>query len=114
LLISNAENSVQDAVPVSLKGSEESLSIEWSDGLRQQIRWSRLRDACPCATCRQKQSEPPPLLNILSPQEAAPVRAVSMRPVGHYAYQISFTDGHNTGIYEFDLLRRLGGGPDLG
>jgi DUF971 family protein len=31
-----------------------------------------------------------------------------MEPVGHYAYSIQFSDGHNTGIYTLDLLRSLG------
>jgi DUF971 family protein len=31
-----------------------------------------------------------------------------MTPVGQYAYNIAFTDGHDTGIYPFDLLLRLG------
>jgi DUF971 family protein len=31
-----------------------------------------------------------------------------MVPVGNYAYRIEFSDGHSTGIYTLDLLRRLG------
>jgi DUF971 family protein len=30
-----------------------------------------------------------------------------MKPVGYYAYTIAWSDGHNTGIYTFDLLRSL-------
>ncbi|MEE3220467.1 MAG: gamma-butyrobetaine hydroxylase-like domain-containing protein, partial [Planctomycetota bacterium] len=29
-------------------------------------------------------------------------------PVGNYAYSIKFSDGHDTGIFQFDLLRELG------
>jgi DUF971 family protein len=28
--------------------------------------------------------------------------------VGHYAYTIRFSDGHDTGIYTFELLQELG------
>ena len=31
-----------------------------------------------------------------------------MRPVGNYAYNIAFSDGHNTGLYTFELLTALG------
>jgi DUF971 family protein len=31
-----------------------------------------------------------------------------MKPIGNYAYAIQFSDGHDTGIYTFELLRRLG------
>jgi DUF971 family protein len=31
-----------------------------------------------------------------------------MKPVGNYAYTIAFSDGHDTGIYTFELLRELG------
>jgi DUF971 family protein len=37
-----------------------------------------------------------------------------MKPVGNYAYAISFSDGHDTGIYTIEYLRELGDqiGPD--
>ena len=31
-----------------------------------------------------------------------------MKPVGNYAYTVAFSDGHNTGIFSFDLLLQLG------
>ena len=71
----------------------------------------QLRDECPCATCRELRSLPPKpaeLLPVLSPAEARPLTLLSMKPVGHYAYSIGFSDGHDTGIYTFDLLRELG------
>jgi DUF971 family protein len=94
----------------SLKGDREALLLAWSDGLVHRIPWRKLRESCPCATCRQKRAEPAPTFNILSPEEAAPVRATGMYPVGNYAYQIDFSDGHKTGIYSLELLRELGEG----
>jgi DUF971 family protein len=35
------------------------------------------------------------------------VRPVAIRPVGRYAIQIDWSDGHTTGIYPFDRLRSL-------
>ena len=31
-----------------------------------------------------------------------------MKPMGNYAYGIAFNDGHSSGIYSLDLLRKLG------
>jgi DUF971 family protein len=94
--------------PKSLKGDRDALLIQWSDGAAHRIPWRVLRDRCPCATCRQKRTEPAPLFNVLKPEEAGPVRATGMSPIGNYAYQIDFSDGHKTGIYSLELLRELG------
>ena len=86
------------------------LAIEWSDGQRREYPFSELRDRCPCATCREKRSAaaPPSLLPVLKMEEARPLKIMGMKPVGHYAYSIEFSDGHDTGIYTFELLRELG------
>ncbi|MGL4514176.1 MAG: DUF971 domain-containing protein [Lacipirellulaceae bacterium] len=90
---------------------DQRLRISWSDGTRRVYRTGELRDRCPCATCREKRSAPAPAklrLTVLSAAEAQPLRVAGMRPVGSYAYHIDFSDGHNTGIYTFELLRELG------
>jgi DUF971 family protein len=94
----------------SLKGDREALLIQWSDGVTQRIPWTTLREQCPCATCRQKRADPSPapLFNIIKPEEAEPVRATAMSPIGNYAYQIDFSDGHKTGIFSLELLRDIG------
>lgn len=95
----------------SLKGDAQSLTLEWTDGVTQQITWRTLRDNCPCAHCKTKRAEPAPPanpFNILKPAEAAPLKATSMKPTGNYAYSIDFSDGHNSGIYSLEYLRELG------
>jgi DUF971 family protein len=95
---------------LALSGENE-LLIEWSDGEKRLYSFRELRDRCPCATCREKRSQPPAptnLLPILSPAETRPLKVLDMSPVGNYAYAIKFSDGHETGIYTFALLRELG------
>ncbi len=88
---------------------ENRLLIEWSDGQKREYTFRQLRDACPCATCREKRAEKKPtLLPVLSTAELQPLNVAGMKPVGNYAYTIAFSDGHDTGIYTFDLLRSLG------
>ena len=97
--------------PTALNLDEQQrLLIDWNDGQRRRYRVRALRDACPCATCREKRSQPtdPMQLPTLTMAEAQPVRIVGMKPLGNYAYNVAFSDGHDTGIFTFELLRGLG------
>lgn len=87
------------------------IEIVWSDGGRCTYTPRLLRDACPCATCREQRGRPAPaaLLPVLAPAELVPLAITAMRPVGQYAYGIEFSDGHSSGIYTLDYLRELGG-----
>ncbi|MEC8556072.1 MAG: DUF971 domain-containing protein [Planctomycetota bacterium] len=102
-----------EPVPTSLERIESGLRIVWSDGVASEYQTGQLRDACPCATCREKhkaeaeEKSGPVALPVLSLAEAKPLAFVSMRPVGNYAYNISFSDGHDSGIYTFEYLRQL-------
>jgi DUF971 family protein len=91
--------------------ADRGLAITWSDSQRRAYSVRQLRDACPCATCREKRSQPPEpkgMLTVLSLSETQPLAITKMEPVGNYAYSIEFSDGHGTGIYTLDLLRQLG------
>lgn len=90
------------------------LVIEWSDRSRRLYTARELRDGCPCATCREKASKPAPAttglmsLPIVTASDMQPLVIQGMQPVGNYAYSIRFSDGHDTGIYSFELLQSLG------
>ena len=97
------------------------LRIVWSDGQTREYTVRELREACPCATCREKRGQalghrpaptPAPAsgfeLPVLSAAEARPLTISAMQPVGSYAYGIHFSDGHNTGIFTLEQLRRSG------
>ncbi|MFM8413997.1 MAG: DUF971 domain-containing protein [Planctomycetota bacterium] len=90
-------------------GRPPAIEIAWSDGLTARYTPRLLRDACPCATCREQRAAPAakPLLPVLAPQETVPLAVTGMKPVGQYAYSIEFSDGHSSGIYTLDYLREL-------
>ncbi len=88
--------------------SSNRLRISWSDGQVREYTVRELREKCPCATCREKRREPPPLLTVLSAAEARPLSISGMQPTGSYAYSIDFSDGHNTGIFTLESLREMG------
>ena len=89
------------------------VSAVWSDDVRHEIPYSALRKGCHCAHCNEERINPKPAppanqLNVLSAAEARPLDIEVMHPVGNYAYNIHFSDGHSAGIYTFDLLRKIG------
>jgi DUF971 family protein len=96
--------------PLSLKKEgDERLIIDWSDGHRGVLSWQHLRANCPCATCREEREKPPNPFRILKDNEIprGPLRPVAMTPQGRYAYKITWSDGHDTGIYSLEALRAL-------
>lgn len=105
----------QGPQPVELTKQEEgrAIGIQWSDGLHQELTARRLRDDCPCATCREKaeaksSTAGSKLLPILTEAELQPLRVTRMEPTGSYAYLIEFSDGHRSGIFTLERLRQLG------
>jgi DUF971 family protein len=94
--------------PVALrKEGDERLAVDWNDGHRSIHTWTNLRARCPCAGCREERDKPPDPFRILKPTELLPLKAVALTPVGYYAYKITWSDGHDTGIYTLEALRGL-------
>ena len=104
---------MSEVIPLELTRTPKSLEILWSDQTRQSIEFTKLRNACPCARCiaddmsDDSDSQPKNPLQVLPLEKTLPLDIVSMTPVGNYAYSIEFSDGHNTGIYTFAILRNL-------
>ena len=113
--ITSVADDAASPVPVSIhRDPDDSIVILWSDNSETRRTAVQLRNACPCATCREKKrgesetreaSKQVMSLPILSKSEAQPLRVEHMSPVGSYAYQITFSDGHSSGIYPFAMLR---------
>jgi ATP-binding protein involved in chromosome partitioning len=80
------------------------LSISWADGETSLIDVRALRLACGCAHCIDEWSGRPLLDSSSVPEDVAPI---GIQPVGRYAIQIQWSDGHDTGIYPFERLRGL-------
>ena len=80
------------------------LSIVWADGKESLIDVRALRLACGCAHCVDEWSGEALLDADGVPDDVAPV---GIQSVGRYAIQIEWSDGHATGIYPFDRLRKL-------
>src|SRR5579863_8765068 len=99
--------------PIALERLPDArLRIAWSDDVARVYAIQQLRDACPCADCREKRTTAELNASIMpdisGPEELRPLTLSGMKPVGNYAYSLTFSDGHGTGIYTYDLLRELG------
>jgi DUF971 family protein len=91
---------------IQLIGDE--LAIQWSDGMESYLPLEFLRRACPCAACG---GEPDVLGNLARPEVSYNDKSFMLagfQIVGGYAVQPRWGDGHDTGIYSFAYLRRLG------
>lgn len=101
-------------IPLAIERLDDNILIKWSDQTDRRYSPTSLRKACPCAVCREKKKIPASRsvdmmsLPVLSQAETLPLRIDRMEPVGNYAYNIHFSDGHHSGIFTFDLLYDLG------
>ncbi len=97
--------------PTSIQQIGDELAIAWSDGAESFLQLEHLRRACPCAACG---GEPDVLGNIYRPEVTYTPDSFTLRGyqmVGGYALQPTWGDGHGTGLYTFNFLRRLGALP---
>ena len=106
------ENILPPPRPTSLALNDAGeLVIEWNDDSQSTYTVAVLRDSCPCATCREKRKAPEEpsknLLPIVAIEEFN-LKIAAMKPVGTYAYGITFSDGHDSGIYTLEHLYELG------
>lgn len=93
-------------VPQDVGLRDGQLAITWNDAKQTATPARRLRQQCPCAACVDEMTNKRTLDPESVPQDVA-IREV--RPVGNYAVQLAFSDGHDTGIFPWPLLRELGG-----
>jgi len=89
------------------KTSANNLTMTWSDEHVSKFDTNYLREHCPCASCQGEtvlfQTYVPEKKELLPEHNV--VKAIS--PVGNYAIKILWGDGHDSGLYTFEYLRKL-------
>ena len=96
--------------PVDIQVIGEELAIKWDDGSESFVRLEVLRRACPCAGCKGE-------MDVMGNLHKGPEQSLSDKSfvlqqlvsVGGYAIQPFWSDGHATGLYTYDYLRRIAG-----
>ena len=91
--------------PTSIEQAKDRLIIAWSDQVRTESSFHYLRSECPCAGCVEEWSGKRTVDPAAIPADVHPLE---IQPVGNYALSIRWSDGHSSGIYSWDTLRKLG------
>lgn len=101
---SSAADATQVDMPseVALSGARDRLRLTWPDGSVSEIAAQRLREASRSAGAVRAR------LDGAAAAAPADIRVDRVRPVGLYAINVLFSDGHDRGIYPWALLRCLG------
>ena len=97
---------------ITLDRKRNVLIIPWDDGHRSEYPLAGLREACPCVECRggHEQMGQPPDPDLMVNIPLTPARSYNLTrlvPVGNYALQPEWDDGHHTGLYTWAYLRAL-------
>ena len=95
--------------PVALTVHQQSraLEIEFDDGRRFRIPFELMRVYSPSA---EVQGHGPGQETLQTGKRDVVIAAIE--PVGHYAVKPTFSDGHDTGLFTWDYLYRLGSQQD--
>jgi DUF971 family protein len=93
--------------PVKIKVlDKKNLFIQWDDDGESLIPLAVLRRNCPCANCMvQRENKPATYIPLLSHVQ---MTLTNIEPVGTYAIRFYWQDGHDDGIFNYELLRALG------
>jgi DUF971 family protein len=98
--------------PADMQVIGTELAIRWDDGAESFIPLERLRRACPCAGCHGEQDI---FGNIYKGPDRAltpdAFRLTRVGFVGDYAVQPVWADGHSSGLFAYDYLRRVADAP---
>lgn len=101
------ENSVQP-VEIEVSNKEQILEINWTDGDISVYPLFGLRKNCPCVMCRgghAHMNEFEPALFFVEHPSKVNIR--DLEQIGNHAIQITWEDGHNSGMYRWETLRYL-------
>lgn len=97
-----AEMAPKAPQPVNIKAPHGAsvMHVEWSDGHLSVYPHDILRGYCPCAECQGHSG-------TIKFREGGNTEIRELATVGNYAVTITWGDGHNTGIYNWEYLRML-------
>ncbi len=93
---------------LEIDNENQKMLIEWGDGHLSVYPLYGLRKNCPCVVCRGGHSQ----MNKFEPEaffekDPARMEITSVKQIGNHALQITWHDGHDTGMYRWSTLREL-------
>lgn len=95
---------------VTADRQKRELTIEWNDGQISTYSFAGLRAVCPCVMCQgghENMGRPADKLLLQKAQDDE-LNLEAANPVGSYAIQFVWSDGHDSGIYTWAYLYEAG------
>ncbi len=89
---------------IKAKTQDHQLMVTWEADHRASYDFKYLRCHCACAGCVDERTGVR-TLDIDAVSEDIQINNMSL--VGNYAVQFLWSDGHDTGIYSWDCLRKI-------
>jgi prepilin-type processing-associated H-X9-DG protein len=86
---------------IAIGDNLESLELTMADGEVLRLPAGRLRAACKCAHCVRAR------IDGVFAETFDGIAITQLAPIGDYAVNIAFSDGHARGIYPWSLLLEL-------
>lgn len=86
---------------ITLAADRRRLLLDWGDGREDSASAAALRDASRSSGSVRAR------VDGWAVPAAADLTIVDVRPVGHYAVNLVFSDGHDRGIYPWPYLRDI-------
>lgn len=93
--------------PLNIQLIGQEVAIAWDDGLETYFQAEKLRAASPSASNIGERDVLGNQYGGGGPKTFPGVQVLGWERVGNYALRFDFSDGHRTGLYSFDYLRKL-------
>lgn len=95
---------VQAPSNIRARQSEQVFELTWPDGSVAELPYRYLRGVCPCAACQNEWTGE----RILDPATIRPdLQLEGMEGIGNYAVRLGWNDGHSSGLYTWETLKRI-------
>lgn len=100
-------NSSTTPTGVKADKTKRLIEISWADGHTSHLPFDGLRAICPCVMCKGghanmgKPADPCKVKNAVETN----LQLLGVQAMGSYALQISWSDGHDVGIFTWEFLR---------
>lgn len=88
---------------IEVVDAARTITIAWADKHTSLYPFWLLRGFCPCAVCQGHGSD----TAFVGEAQGPGPNLDAIHEVGHYAINLTWDDGHKTGIYSLDTLRNL-------
>lgn len=94
---------LSDEEQPKVEARPDAIYITWPDGSQSAVGHKTLRASCQCALCVNEYTNEP----ILDPATIpADIHPKEIQPLGNYSVTITWSDGHSSGIFTWEHLRK--------